>query len=252
MKNIILLIVAFVLALSAFQDLHAQEVDVSNDWGYHYTCDCGCHRHPVNDYSGLNSLMARLADRNWNGIDAMNGGHTMSFSSKIENQDSSDMFNNPNGIQSDDSITDGSQIEREKEWNLPWNSESNKNIDSRYDDYISAMVGGKLPVGVPVYVFFKIGTTTLTDPSQMINVDAIAEVAKRWHLKVRVTGASDSTTGSPLGNESLSQKRAEYISWILQGSGVPEEKIRTVAEGGIDRFSPAAANRHCRVELLIE
>ena len=34
---------------------------------FRYTCDCGCHNHPVNDYSGLNSLRARLANPGWDG-----------------------------------------------------------------------------------------------------------------------------------------------------------------------------------------
>ena len=81
---------------------------------------------------------------------------------------------------------------------------------------------------------------------------AIAEVAREWQLTVRVTGAADSATGSADGNVSLSQARAEYISRMLQERGVPGEKIQTVAEGGIERFSPPAVNRQCGVELLIE
>ena len=43
----------------------------------------------------------------------------------------------------------------------------------------------------------------------MISLDAIADIAKQWHLTIRVTGAADSATGSPDGNVSLSQARAE-------------------------------------------
>ena len=31
------------------------------------SCECGCHTRPVNDYDGLNSLRARLANPTWNG-----------------------------------------------------------------------------------------------------------------------------------------------------------------------------------------
>ena len=30
-------------------------------------CECGCHTRPVNDYDGLNSLRARLANPKWDG-----------------------------------------------------------------------------------------------------------------------------------------------------------------------------------------
>lgn len=66
-----------------------------------------------------------------------------------------------------------------------------------------------------------------------------------------MTGAADSATGSVDGNNSLSQARADYISRMLQERGVPGEKIQTVAEGGIEKFSPPALNRQCRVELIL-
>ena len=86
----------------------------------------------------------------------------------------------------------------------------------------------------------------------MINLDVIADIAKQWHLTIRVTGAADSATGSPDGNVSLSQARADSISRMLQERGVTEEKILTVAEGGIVKFSPPAVNRKCKVEIFIE
>ena len=118
-------------------------------------------------------------------------------------------------------------------------------------EYLSGIVKGELPVGAPVYFFFNLASASLTDRSQLVNLDAIAELAKQWQLTVRVTGAADSATGSAAGNASLSQSRAEYILRMLQERGVPGEKIQTVVEGGIERFSPPAVNRQCRVELLI-
>lgn len=105
-------------------------------------------------------------------------------------------------------------------------------------------------IGVPVYFFFNLASANLADNAQLINLDAIAELAKEWQLTVRVTGAADSATGSADGNASLSQSRADHISRMLQEKGVPGEKIQTVAEGGIEKFSPPDVNRQCKVELI--
>jgi len=118
-------------------------------------------------------------------------------------------------------------------------------------EYLSKAGKGEICIGVPVYFFFSFASANLTDKAQLINLDAIAELAKEWQLTVRVTGAADSATGSADGNVSLSQERAEYISRMLQERGVPQEKIQTVAEGGIEKFSPPAVNRQCKVELLL-
>lgn len=116
--------------------------------------------------------------------------------------------------------------------------------------FLSGIVKGEFPVGSPIFFFFNLASTSLTDKSQLINLDAISKLAKEWQLTVRVTGAADSATGSADGNVSLSQSRADYISKLLQERGVPEEKIQTVAEGGIEKFCPPAVNRQCRVELI--
>ena len=84
-----------------------------------------------------------------------------------------------------------------------------------------------------------------------VNVDAIAETIKCWHLTVRLTGAADSAAGSADGNMLISQSRADYISKLLQARGVPEDKIQTVAEGGIEWFTPFAVNRQCKIELVL-
>ena len=51
--------------------------------------------------------------------------------------------------------------------------------------------------------------------------------------------------------DGVSKSRADYISKMLQERGVPEENIQTVAKGGIERFSPPAVNKQCKVELIV-
>lgn len=105
---------------------------------------------------------------------------------------------------------------------------------------------------IPYIIYFSLASTNLTDKSQLVNLDAIAELSRLWHFRVRVTGAADSATGTADGNVSLSKARADYISKILQERGVPSDMIQTVASGGIEEFNPTAANRQCKVELLVK
>ncbi|MCQ2145926.1 MAG: OmpA family protein [Bacteroidales bacterium] len=252
MKGKILMTLFLALAsLKMFaQEPETRMTDTSSQF-YHYLCDCGCHNHPVNSYSGLNSLRARLADRSWNGNDSINGGHNLSFSSRTEHTGATGMKDNDGNVLSiskASSVQDGVDSKYKDLMAIMGDSSG---MDASAVEYITAILKEECPIGTPVYVFFKIGTTQLTDPSQMVNVDAIADEAKRWHLKVRVTGAADSATGSANGNGLLSQSRAEYISKMLQERGVPGEKIQMEVDGGIEKFSPPAVNRHCRVELVL-
>ena len=49
-------------------------------------------------------------------------------------------------------------------------------------------------IGTPIYFFFALNTTHLTDTSQRLNLDELARVAKKYSLSVRVTGVADSST----------------------------------------------------------
>lgn len=124
-------------------------------------------------------------------------------------------------------------------------------VDEKSMEYLSRIVKSQLYIGSPVYFFFNLASTNLTDKSQLVNLDAIVELSRQWHLKVRVTGAADSVTGTADSNFALSQARADYISSILQERGVPSEMIQTVAIGGIEQFNPVALSRQCKVEIIL-
>ena len=160
--------------------------------------------YPRNDYSGLNSLRARLANHGWNGQSTTHAA--------------SQQVNTPA-----DSIAAG--------------------------DYLSLMASGSKCIGSPIYFFFKIDTADLTESSQLLNLDELARVAKAYHLRVSVTGAADSATGTVPINNSLSASRADYIYNELVKRGVDGSRINKVSEGGIDDYKPTEANRHTKVCL---
>ena len=177
--------------------------------------------YPKNDYSGLNSLRARLRDAQANkdkhkGDTAfIHGKDTVYIAS---NMDSS--YRSGGSFHGNDSIV------------------SSLLVDGRY-------------IGPPVYFFFVLNTYKLTDQSQLINLDGIARIAKKHGLRVQITGAADSATGNDSINTGLSQRRAAYMAGQLQKRGVDADRIETVSAGGINDYKPMEANRNACVRLLL-
>lgn len=177
--------------------------------------------YPKNDYSGLNSLRARLrdaqADKDKHKADTIfiHGKDTV-----YRTYDMDSTFRSGGSFQSNDSIVS----------TLP--------VDGRY-------------IGPPIYFFFVLDTDRLTDPSQLVNLDGIARIAKKHGLHVQIIGAADSATGNDTINNGLSQRRAAYIAGQFQLRSVDANRIETVSAGGIDKYKPTEANRNVCVRLLL-
>jgi putative outer membrane protein len=118
--------------------------------------------------------------------------------------------------------------------------------------YAALASGGSECIGSPVYFFFSLNSAHLTDASQMLNLDELARVAKKYGLSVRVTGAADNSTGTTDINDSLSVSRAAYIATELEHRGIPTDCITQASKGGIADYVPIEANRHTKVELLLK
>lgn len=129
---------------------------------------------------------------------------------------------------------------------------SSKSVDiSGSDSYLAMIQSGKQCIGSPIFFFFDLGTTNLTDRSQLVNLDEIVRVAKQYGLSLRVTGAADRVTGTDEINRRLGNDRADYIISQLQERGISASLITKINHGGIDRFNPGEANRHCKIELFL-
>ena len=187
-----------------------------------------CQRTPINDYSGLNSLRARLANRFWDGR-----SDTTKFQDAVDER----IVHVDGHAESSETVSTVARKGRGEE-----------NTGNRYFDEI---LSSGIPIGAPLLVFFKGGGTELTDSSQMINVKAIAELAKEYGFRVRVTGSADSATGSVEKNEAVAQSRAKFIADFLVSQDVSEECIERSAVGGVNELTPALANRNCKIELLL-
>jgi len=175
--------------------------------------------YPKNDYSGLNSLRARLANRGWDG-----NSNTMPRALQKRNgmEDTDDIYS-LDSLFNNSGVTDNA--------------------------YLSAMLNGQEYIGAPIYFFFHLGTDVLTEKNQVMNLDEIARVANKHGLQVKVIGAADSATGTESINDNLSRQRAEYIRRLLHERGVDDSRVYTIYAGGIDKYSPAEANRNTCVVL---
>lgn len=221
----------------------------------------GGWRYPANDYSGLNKLRARL-----------NGYHlpdkkNITTDEDIENKsdDSTDFIDDifASDVSPDSISLSGNEVSNDLSNKLPNGGLDRSDKSGNYrdatgkdaidrNDYFSLISSGKQCIGSPIYFFFKLGKSELTDASQLVNLDEIARIAKAYGLAVRVTGAADSATGTTDINNILGDIRADYIVSQLQKRGVNTSFITKINKGGIDLLNPDEANRHCGVELLVQ
>lgn len=188
----------------------------------------GHNGYPRNNYSGLNSLRARLKNRHWDGKTPLKG------QSRSENARTDSLLHRPDSIPGFGTGQSGT---------LP---------DSTLVGYAAWAQSGSECIGVPIFFFFELGTSRLTDASQLVNLDELARVAKKYGLHVKITGAADSATGTTDINNALSVSRADYIASELNKRGLPTDRITKNSKGGISDYVPTEANRHTRVTLSFE
>ena len=133
------------------------------------------------------------------------------------------------------------------------NAESNRlnNLikNHKCPEATAAAVTVKEVAAAPVSVFFNIGKSKVASKKDLVNLKALADVAKDNNQKVVVTGYADSKTGSASFNQNLSQKRAETVKNELVKMGVAESQIEIVAAGGVNTLNPISYNRRATVEI---
>lgn len=196
--------------------------------------DADTIRHyPVNNYSGLNSLRARLANAHKLSLTNANTQTDPPISNLCHCSDApSCQCSNS----ADQCNTDGDNLQQYTK------DESAK----------AALANGSDTVGItfPYICYFKINTHVLTDKRQLEYLSYIARLAKERNMAVRVTGAADSATGTAGLNQRLSEKRADYIASQLIALGLSADLIQQQALGGIEEYTQIKNNRYCKIQLL--
>ena len=199
-------------------------------------CDCGCHQHPVNDYDGLNSLRQRLANPSWDGKVEL--FRSIGTGMKVE----------------DGRIVPLSKKTESSEIASPETSSTTsvQASASLLKPYLQQLERGEVPIGAPVFIFFRLAGTYVTDSPQLLSMNAAADLAIAQNLRVRITGAADSATGSAEKNEAIAKARAEHVASLMKKRGVPDNRIEVLSQGGTALYEPLSANRNCRIELFAE
>ena len=228
-----------------------------------------CRRRPVNDYPGLNSLMRRLANPGWNGLMKdihtglkLEGGRIRPLGGSLTEADagispvtSSGSYAGENAEAAGAPVTSSGSYagENAEAAGAPVTSSGSYAGENAEPSslYLREMELGEVPVGPPVFVFFRLAGSYITDSAQMLNIQAAAELSVRENLLVRITGAADSATGSPEKNAELALARAEHVAKLMRDRGVPQERIEVRSEGGTTTYEPVLANRNCRIELFV-
>ena len=145
---------------------------------------CGCRVRPVNDYSGLNSLRSRLANPSWDGRLPGIGTGLRLEEGRIR----------PLSRTTVRTVTDTPDTSSE--------TFADKS-HSPQDPYLEEVERGETPFGAPVFVFFRLAGTFVTDAPQLVGINAAADLAVERNLKVRITGSADSATGSSVKNDAI-------------------------------------------------
>lgn len=195
--------------------------------------------YPKNNYSGLNSLRARLSEKKSDDSERKSGND--SIARKLADDAEIGLVDThlQTGKCHLDSLLSAGQ-------NISDNfmSANNNEMDS-----IAISGNSKITVGIPVYFFFQLNSVRLVDESQIVNLDDIAKISKAHNLKVTISGAADSATGTQSINQELALRRARYIAQMLVDKGVSESLIHLHSFGGIDKFKANDSNRFTVVML---
>ena len=141
-----LMILSF-LCLAAMT-LRAQDTTaVRQDVRIRQNCDCGCHQHPVNDYDGLNSLRQRLANPSWDGKAEL--FRSIGTGMKVEDGKIVPLSKKPESTDTVSSETSSTTSVQES--------------TSPLKPYLQQMERGEVPIGSPVFIFFRLAGTYVTD-----------------------------------------------------------------------------------------
>lgn len=105
-------------------------------------------------------------------------------------------------------------------------------------------------VTAPQSVFFALNSSKLASKKEMVNLKAIADMAKQKNAKLHIVGYADSATGNAAYNQKLSLSRAQAIADELVKMGVNKANLSIEGKGGVATLDPASFNRRVIIEAM--
>lgn len=112
-------------------------------------------------------------------------------------------------------------------------------------------VEGKM-ISYPFSIFFNKGSYELKDGRDRVNLQEIANVAKKNGYKITLRGSCDSGTASNTFNKTLAENRCRKVKDELVKLGIAEKDITIDAVGGVKELTPAEYDRRVLINLVKE
>lgn len=105
-------------------------------------------------------------------------------------------------------------------------------------------------ISYPFSIFFNKGSYDLRDSRDRVNLQEIANVAKKEGYKINLRGTCDSATASSEYNKTLAENRCRKIKDELVKLGVSEKNITMNPVGGVKELTPAELDRRVLINLV--
>lgn len=102
----------------------------------------------------------------------------------------------------------------------------------------------------PQSVFFTLNSAQLASKKELVNLKAVAEMAKQDNVKLHIIGYADSATGNATYNQELSQHRAQTVADELIKLGVNKDNLIIEGKGGVSTLDPASYNRRVIIQAM--
>ena len=100
----------------------------------------------------------------------------------------------------------------------------------------------------PQSIFFTLNSAKIASQKDVVNLKAVAEMAKADNVKLRIVGYADQATGNAKYNQKLSLQRAQTIADELVKLGVNRANLTVEGKGGVAALDPASYNRRVIIE----
>ena len=85
---------------------------------------------------------------------------------------------------------------------------------------------------------------------ELVNLKAVADMAKQNNAKLHIVGYADSATGNAAYNQKLSLNRAQAVADELVKMGVDKNNLVIEGKGGVATLDPASFNRRVIIEAM--
>lgn len=125
-----------------------------------------------------------------------------------------------------------------------------KNALVKAQDKISVLENAPTYLDAAQSVFFAFNSSKIESKKEIINLQSLADAAKKAGVQLSVIGYADSATGSADYNQKLSEARANAVAEKLVEMGVSRDQLVVEGKGGVDVEKPARFNRRVIISVV--